>query len=129
MSSRSRRDERGGSTIELVIATPLLLLLVMLIIQFGVWQHASSIARTAAQDGLRMTRTDGGTPQDGQDRAYSLLAQLGSSVVVNPVVTVERTDLDAAVRVEAQSQSIIPGITLPVRAFATGPVESFRAQQ
>ena len=34
------RDERGSATAELVIATPLLLLLILGIVQFALWEHA-----------------------------------------------------------------------------------------
>ena len=37
-------DERGAVSAELVIATPLMLLLVMGVIQFALWQHAEHIA-------------------------------------------------------------------------------------
>ena len=41
------RDERGAVSAELVIATPLLLLLIMGVIQFALWQHAEHIAWSA----------------------------------------------------------------------------------
>ena len=121
-----RRTEDGSATLEMVLATPLLMLCILLIIQFGVWEHASSVARAAAQDGLRMTRTDGGTAADGENRAYSLMGQLGQNVLVSPTVTVDRNDDMAAIRIDAYSQSLIPGVSLPIHAFATGPVEQFR---
>ncbi|MGH3185480.1 MAG: TadE/TadG family type IV pilus assembly protein, partial [Streptosporangiaceae bacterium] len=38
------RDERGSATAELVIATPLLLLLILAIVQFALWEHATHVA-------------------------------------------------------------------------------------
>ena len=41
---RSRaRGERGDATVEMVIVVPVLIFLIMCIIQFGLWMHASRI--------------------------------------------------------------------------------------
>ena len=42
------RPDAGAATAELVIAMPLLLLIVMFVIQAGVWFHATHIAQAAA---------------------------------------------------------------------------------
>ena len=56
-----RRDERGAVAAELVIATPLLLLLIMGVIQFALWQHAEHIASAVAQQGVAVGRLQGET--------------------------------------------------------------------
>ena len=56
---RRARGERGSATTELVIAMPALLLLIMSIIQFGLWYHASHVAKAAAQEGVRAARIEG----------------------------------------------------------------------
>ena len=55
------RDERGDATIEAVLVVPVLLLMIMTVIQFGLWYHASHTLKAAAQEGVRASRIDGGT--------------------------------------------------------------------
>ena len=50
---------------ELVIATPLLLLLVLLIAQFALYMHATHIAQAAASEALSEARVSGGTAAAG----------------------------------------------------------------
>ena len=44
-------DERGDATTELVLVTPVLLLLIAFVVQFALWYHASHVAEAAAQEG------------------------------------------------------------------------------
>src|SRR5579875_525372 len=82
---RSRRalvlDERGAVSAELVIATPLLLLLIMAVIQFALWEHAEHIAAAVAQQGVSVARLQGETAGAGQNQAQSVLDQLGPTVL------------------------------------------------
>jgi Flp pilus assembly protein TadG len=41
---RRPRDESGAATTEVVLLTPVLLFLVMIVIQFGLWYHAQHVA-------------------------------------------------------------------------------------
>ena len=54
-----RRNERGDATVEAVLAVPVLLLLILMVVQFGLWYHASHTAKAAAQEGVRAVRTEG----------------------------------------------------------------------
>ncbi|MGH9295775.1 MAG: TadE family protein, partial [Acidimicrobiales bacterium] len=60
------RGERGAVSAELVIATPLLLLLIMGVIQFALWQHAEHIASAVAQQGVAVGRLQGETAAAGE---------------------------------------------------------------
>lgn len=53
MSRRSGRDERGSSTLELVIMAPFLLALIMLILAFGRYAQTENIVDQAARDAAR----------------------------------------------------------------------------
>lgn len=121
----ARRDERGSATAELVIATPLLLLLILGIVQFALWEHATHVAQAVAQQGLAVGRVQGGSDQGATSEATSVLAQLGSGVLVNPNVTATRGNVTTTVVVTGQAQGILPFLNLPVRSVATGPTERF----
>jgi Flp pilus assembly protein TadG len=119
------RDERGAVAAELVIATPLLLLLVMGVIQFALWEHAEHIATAVAQQGVAVGRLQGETAQAGRQEAQSVLDQLGGSVLAGTTITATRTQATTTVTVTGHAESIIDIFTLPVRATASGASENF----
>lgn len=124
--SRPPNPERGAVSAELVVATPLLLLLVLAIIQFALWQHAVHVADAAAQEGARSARLEGGSTAAGQARAEELLGRLGRTTVVEPQVTVRRDSERARVDVRGHAPSVLPFLRLPVLASSEGPLERFR---
>ena len=79
---RRRFDERGSA--ELVVATPLLLLLILVVIQFALFEHASQVAQTAAAEALASTRTDGATTSSGQTEAQVILHAVGARRASQP---------------------------------------------
>lgn len=127
MSCR-RRTERGDATVEAVLAVPvLLLLLIMTVIQFGLWYHASHTAEAAAQEGARAARVEGGTAADGQDRAERFMHDAAPTLVNDVRVDVIRDAEVARVEVRGSVRAIVPGLHLAVHAEAESPVERFRA--
>ena len=117
------RDERGAASAELVIATPLLLLLIMGVIQFALWQHAEHIASAVAQQGVAVGRLRGETAAAGEDQARSVLDQLGSGVLTGSDITATRTATTTTVTVTGHAESLLGIFTLPVKATAAGPTE------
>jgi Flp pilus assembly protein TadG len=116
-------DERGAVSAELVIATPLLLLLVMGVIQFALWQHAEHIASAVAQQGVSVGRLQGETAAAGKNEAQSVLNQLGSTVLVDSNIAATRTAATTTVTVTGHAESILGIFSLPVKAVAVGPSE------
>jgi Flp pilus assembly protein TadG len=121
------RDERGAASAELVIATPLLLLLIMGVIQFALWQHATHVAGAVAQQGLAVGRLQGETAAAGQSEAQSVLDQLGSGVLIDSNIIATRTGTTTTVVVTGHAESIVGLFSLPVKATATGPTEIYHA--
>jgi Flp pilus assembly protein TadG len=119
------RDERGSAAAELVIVTPLLLLLIMGIIQFALWEHATHIADAVAQQGVSVARLQGSTASEGQSEAQGVLDQLGRGVLVSPKITATRNAANTTVIVTGKAESIIGLFSLPVRAVASGPTEAY----
>jgi D-arabinose 1-dehydrogenase-like Zn-dependent alcohol dehydrogenase len=118
-------DERGSA--ELVVATPLLLLLILLVIQFALFEHASQVAQTAAAEALAATRTDGATMSSGQTEAQVILHTVGTGVLLNPAVSVTRSATQATVTVTGTTEAVVPFLHMPVHATSSGPVERFVA--
>src|SRR6266511_4380972 len=103
--------QAGSATAELVIATPALLLMVMLVVQFALWQHGQHVATAAA----------------GAARARQFLAQLGPHLVVAPTVTARRDAATARVEVLGTAEPLVPWLRLPIHAVAQGPLEQFNS--
>jgi len=117
------RGDSGAVAAELVIATPLLLLLILGVIQFALWEHASNLAEAAAQQGLSVARLQGETAQAGAAETQSVLTQLAGGVLAGPQVTATRTATTTTVVVSGRAESVIGIFSLPVRAAAAGPTE------
>lgn len=125
MTRMLRRDERGDATTEAVLVTPVLLLVIAMVIQFGLWYHASHVAQAAAAEGVRAARADGASAVDGQARAEDFLAQAGPTIVVGPEVVVTRDARAARVEVKGHAVMLVPGLRLPIDAVAQSPLEEF----
>jgi Flp pilus assembly protein TadG len=118
-------DERGAATAEFVLAVPLLLLLLMSIVQFALWLHATHIAQAAASEALSATRVYGGSVASGQAEADHVLQQLGRGPLRNPTASVTRDLTQASVHVEGSVTVLVPFLTLTATGDAVGPVERF----
>ena len=119
------RDERGAVSAELVIATPLLLLLIMGVIQFALWEHAEHVATAVAQQGVAVGRLQDETAAAGQQEAQGVLDQLGPSVLTGTTITATRTGAMTTVTVTGHAESIVGLFTLPVKATAAGATENY----
>lgn len=117
--------DRGSVTAELVLATPLLLLMMLAIVQFATWSHATHIAQAAASEGLAALRAQDGAPAACAAAARTVLDQLASGSLTGAEVDCVRDATTATVRVDGAVTPVIPLVNLPVRGDAAGPVERF----
>jgi len=122
---RVLRGERGAVSAELVIATPLLVLVLLAIVQFALWSHATHIAQAAASHGLATARAQNGTSAAGTAGARQILDQLAAGPLRGATVSVERGAASASVRISGTATPVVPWLSLPVHAEAVGPVERF----
>lgn len=125
---RRRTPDTGAVTAEVAVALPLLMLLILLVIQFGVWAHSVHVAQATASEALSAARVDGASAADGQRRATQVRHQIGRHALDNANVTVTRTAERARVRITGTAPRVIPVpyLDLPVQATAAGPIERFR---
>lgn len=121
------RDERGEAVTETVVVVPALLLLIMIVIQFGLWYHAQHVVQAAAQEGVRAARAQGASAGEGHERARAFLAQVGGRSVTGAEIVSERSGAGAMVRVNGEAPAVVPGLRLAVSAAAASPVEEFTA--
>ncbi len=124
-----RRGEEGDAVTEMVIVVPVLLLLIMTIVQFGLWYHAEHVVQAAAQEGVRAARSLDGTPESGSARAQQFLAMTAPLLIQDPDVQASRDDLVSRVEVRGTVVGVIPGLRMAVDASAVSATESFRADR
>jgi len=124
--SRRLSGDRGDATIETVLTVPVLILVIMTVVQFGLWYHASHTAQAAAQEGVRAARIEAGTADDGHRRAQAFMTSAAPTLVSDVVITVRRNADTAEVEVHGQVAAVVPFIRLPVAGHASGAVERFR---
>ena len=126
---RAAGGEAGVATLEAVLVFPVLLLLLMLIIQFALWYHASDLANAAAQDGARAARVEGATAADGATRANQLLDQTGRSILQGRHVSVQRGPDITRVDVRGSCIQLVPFLRLPVHVVVESTTERFRGRR
>jgi TadE-like protein len=128
------RGERGSAT-ELVVVFPFVMFLLLLVIQFALWYHATHVAQSAAQEGARVARmaVAAGQPAEspaqldaGIQRAKDFLAGMGA--FDDKEVTGTRDRNRARIVVTGTAPSLVPGFTLTISEHSDGPVERFRAE-
>jgi Flp pilus assembly protein TadG len=129
--TRCLRDETGSATASYVVLFPVLLVVFMALVQWGLYFHAQSLADAAAQDATRAAQDAGGTPDDGRAVAEDLLADARrSGLLENLAVTVDDDAgmVRATVTGNVRSLVPLPGFDPIVSGVAEGPKERFVAE-
>jgi Flp pilus assembly protein TadG len=121
-----RRGDEGAATVEVVIATPLLLLLILLVVQLAVWANASHLAQAAANQALQSARVYHGSAGQGEADGRALLAQSGATLTASSI-TVQRSADTVTVTVTGTAMSVVPFLHPPIRIVMTGPTEHVAA--
>lgn len=123
--SLSRDGLERGQASEAVLIFPLILGVIFVIIQVGIWAHARNIAVYSAREGA----TAAAAYQSGQSpEAATQAALAGNSdgVLRSYSVTSTRSDASITVTVRGQSLSLIPAVQLPaIEQSVTVPVETY----
>ena len=128
--SRLGGDE--GATTELVIAAPAFLFMIMLIVQAGLYFHASSVASAAAQEGARAATVQGGTIAEGQQVARDFVETLAPRLLDDVEADGRYVDGGELVRMTVRGDVTevfkLPGVDLDftVQETSEGVIERFR---
>ncbi|MCK0113531.1 pilus assembly protein [Ornithinimicrobium sp. F0845] len=120
---RTEPRDRGSSSVETVILLPLVFLLLLALVQGGLFWHARAVALGAATDGARVAAAEDSSVGAGLAAASSFVADAGDGVVVNPAVTGSRSPVTATITVTGQAQALVPFWNPTVTQSASFPVE------
>jgi len=116
------QGERGSTTVEFVVLVPLMVLLLMVVVQFGVYFHTRAVATTAAHQGAENARILDGTAEAGNAAATQFLDQ-NAGALRDRNVAVERNGTDVTVTVTGEVTSLIPFASFPLDVTVSAPVE------
>lgn len=104
-----------------MLVTPAVLVIVLVVVQVGLWLHARQVVAAAAQEGVAVAQLVDGTADAGMASALRFAAEAGG--VDDIVVEASRTDTSTRVDVHGNVPSVVPGLVPGVSAHAEGPVE------
>lgn len=121
---RQLRGDRGAASLELAIAFPVILLLIMTAIQAALWFYARSVALGAAEEGVREGRIQPSSVQRAHDAASVFLDQTAQDLLSDADVAAAGSATTIEVTVSGTSPSLLPGLPgWSVTQTAAGPVE------
>jgi Flp pilus assembly protein TadG len=106
------RRERGSVAVELAIVAPVLMLLVLGVLQFGLWYHAQNVVQTAALEGARVAAAEDGTIGAGESRALEVLQEGLGRAAEDRGATASVGQETARVQVTAELRGLLPVLGL-----------------
>lgn len=127
-STDRARDERGSTSIELVILLPVLFAVMFLGMQAALFYHARTVAIAAAQEGAKAAGGEHGRAADGVAAATAFVDEAGGDdVLTHAHASADRTATRVTVTVRGKSLSVIPGWNPVVEQTASLPTERLTA--
>jgi hypothetical protein len=105
------------------------MVVLLVVVQFCLWMHATQVAQLAASEGDRVARSYGGGPTAGTNSAQAVLHGPGSDVAGSSVTVAFLPGDSEVLRVTGQATSVVPGLSFTVSASAVGPVQQFRGSE
>jgi Flp pilus assembly protein TadG len=120
---RREAIDRGSASAEAVIATPLLMLLVLAIIQTGIILHARHMAQAAAHTAMEAARSEFASGGDGAAAATDSLGNNASGVLEDKSVSVARGAETITVTITGTPTQIVPLWDASIEVTVSGAVE------
>ncbi len=126
MAARWRaRDDRGVSALTVAIVFPVVMMLVMLAVQGGLYWHAHQRAEAAADRAAVVAARVDGSGAAGEAAAYAFLE---GAPLEGATVSVRRGGEQAQATVTATAPSLVMGIRWTVPARSSVELERFVAE-
>lgn len=122
------REQGGSASSQVVMVTPVVLLLVTVVFQLALVQHASHVVTAAAQHGAARGQVERGSTAAARRSAEGFLAGRGSRLLRDARVSASRTAETTRVEVRARVVSLVPWLDPVVTGAAEGPSERFRSR-
>jgi len=124
--SSSQRDS-GETSAQVVLVVPVIILILMLAIQVGLYFHTSNVAGAAAAQGATaassVNMTSSIAVQQGQSSARNFVTAAGAQLFATPLVVVSAGIVTVTVQVKVPR--IIPFFSSSVGRSVIEPLERF----
>lgn len=122
-----RRDDRGASSVELVLYTPFLMLVIFLAVQFSLVYLGNQAASAVARETARTIRVSEGDQAKGRAAGLRYAGNIGGGVLEDVDIEIQLLDGGTRVRVtvSGRAQEIAPVGVPRVRETVEGPIERF----
>ena len=120
-------SDAGSSAVELVLLTPLVMVLTFVPIQLGLWMHGRQLVTAAAQEASHAAAAADLTPAQASTQGHAATDRFlaDQRVVRVQSVRVERGPVTATATVEGTNLSMIGWLDLQVSATSSSGVEQF----
>ncbi len=122
---RRLRGEAGVTSTEVAIVMPVMIIVVMLVFQVGLFWHAKQAADVAAEEGVDAAQVATATEADGHAGANTVLSQAGNLRDTNVQVTRDLATGVVTVTVTGNAPSIVPFGSWTVSSQAHGSIERY----
>lgn len=129
-SRRTAGDEAGAATASFVVVFPVVVVMFMALVQWGLRFHAQSLLDAAAQDATRAAQALDGTSDEGREVAANLLGDALASGLLTDVdvdVAEEAGSVRTVVRAQVRSLVPLPGFAGTLEGISEAPKERFVA--
>jgi Flp pilus assembly protein TadG len=117
-----RRDDAGIGAVTTALMMPALLVMIMLVVQAGLYWHAHQRASAAADRAAAAAATPTGSEQAGRQAARLFL---DGAPIDGAWVQVRRGSEEVVATVGGSAPQLVPGITFSIEARASAPTERF----
>jgi Flp pilus assembly protein TadG len=126
---RRHADRKGDDGLaEFVMVFPAFFIILLVIVQFALWEHASHMARAAAEQGVAAAAAYQAPVNAGPAAARSFINGAGPASLRSPQVTSSITAGDTAtITVSGYAPALLGWMSLPVSSTSSEPVQRFRA--
>ena len=129
MTVHTRPSEHGSKTVEFAVLAAVVLVLVLTVVQAGLWWHTRSLCHHAAATGLHAARAYRADPAAGHAAAAEFLHRAPHAATA-PEITVTDSGQEVTVRVAATAPHLLPlPLQLRLTQSATGARERFTTQE
>ncbi|MEV7123726.1 TadE family protein [Kitasatospora griseola] len=124
------RGDRGASTVEFLFITPILFLMLLAVVQFGLYYFASTVTEASAQAGARKARatadaSPGGWQGMARATTQNRIDSLAPALVGDPSIATFQDSDQVGVTVKARVVKVVPFLDLTVTSKSVGPIERF----
>jgi len=125
---RSRLEDRGSETLEIILILPALMALVVLGLQLAMWGLAAHALSLGVAEGGAAARAQPRSDRDAETIVARDVHAIAGSLVGSLKIDVRSLpDNFVAVYGIGEVPTIFPGLRLRVSADSAGPVQGFRA--